>query len=110
MNTSLIYTDYKFQFEGGQSSFSFKLFSGITDYNAKVDLTWLPDVRHNIRFGGNYVFHVFVPSNASAKSGDVVFDFEKSSASMLMTERFTLMMNTICLKSCASATAQEGRL
>jgi hypothetical protein len=77
MNTSLIYTDYKFEFEGGQDNFSFRLFSGITDYNAKVDLTWLPDVRHNIRFGGNYVFHVFVPSNASAKSGDVEFKFGK---------------------------------
>jgi hypothetical protein len=75
MNTSLIFTDYKFQFEGGQDNFSFTLFSGITDYNAKVDLTWLPDVRHNIRFGGNYIFHVFVPSNASAKSGDVDFNF-----------------------------------
>jgi hypothetical protein len=75
MNTSLIFTDYKFQFEGGQDNFSFKLFSGITDYNAKVDLTWLPDVRHNIRLGGNYIFHVFVPSNASAKSGDVDFNF-----------------------------------
>jgi hypothetical protein len=77
MNMSLIFTDYKFQFEGGQDNFSFKLFSGITDYNAKLDLTWLPDVRHSIRFGGNYIFHVFVPSNASAKSGDVEFNFGK---------------------------------
>lgn len=77
MNTSLIYTDYNFQFEGGQDAFSFKLFSGITDYSAKVDLTWLPDVRNTVKFGGNYIFHVFVPSNASAKSGDVVFDVGK---------------------------------
>ncbi len=77
MNTSLIYTDYNFQFEGGQDAFSFKLFSGITDYCLKADLTWLPDVRNTIKFGGNYIFHVFVPSNASARSGNVVFDVGK---------------------------------
>ncbi len=77
MNTTLIYTDYNFQFEGGQDNFSFKLFSGITDYNAKVDLTWLPDVRNTVKFGGNYIFHVFVPSNASAKEGEVSFDIGK---------------------------------
>ncbi|HNP48727.1 MAG TPA: TonB-dependent receptor, partial [Bacteroidia bacterium] len=77
MNTSLIYTDYQFSFEGGQDAFSFKLFSGITDYNLKSDFTWLPNVRHNVKFGGQYIFHIFVPSNASAKSGDVVFDLGK---------------------------------
>lgn len=77
VNTSLIYTDYKFEFEGGQEAFSFKLFSGITDYNLKSDFTWLPEVRHNVKFGGQYIFHTFVPSNVSARSGDVVFDLGK---------------------------------
>lgn len=77
MNTSLIFTDYDFSFEGGQDAFELKLFSGITDYNVKSDVTWLPNLKHTVKFGGNYVFHVFVPSNASAKSGDVVFDVGK---------------------------------
>ena len=77
LNTSLIYTNYDFEFEGGQNDFSFKLFSGITDYNLKTDFTWLPNVRNTIKFGGQYIFHVFVPSNASAKSGEVVFDVGK---------------------------------
>ncbi len=74
LNTSLIYTDYNFSFEGGQNDFSFKLFSGITDYNIKEDFTWLPNIRHNVKFGAQYIFHVFVPSNATAKAGEVVFD------------------------------------
>jgi hypothetical protein len=74
LNTSLIYTDYDFSFEGGQNDFSFKLFSGITDYNLKEDFTWLPNIRHNVKFGAQYIFHVFVPSNATAKMGDVSFD------------------------------------
>lgn len=77
MNTSLIFTNYDFQFEGGQETFKFKLFSGITDYNVKSDFTWMPDHRHQVKFGGQYIFHVFVPSNASAQSGDVVFDLGK---------------------------------
>jgi len=77
MNTSLIYTNYDFEFEGGQEGFSFRLFSGITDYNFKSDFTWLPQVRHTVKFGAQYIFHVFVPSNASAKSGEVEFDLGK---------------------------------
>ena len=77
MNTSLIYTNYKFEFEGGQDAFNFKLFSGITDYNLKTDFTWLPNVLHTVKFGAQYIFHVFVPSNASAQSGDVKFDLGK---------------------------------
>lgn len=76
-NTSFIFTDYNFLFEGGQETFEFKLFSGITDYNLKSDFTWLPNVRNTVRFGANYIYHVFVPSNVSAKSGDVVFDVGK---------------------------------
>lgn len=74
LNTSIIYTDYQFEFTGGQDAFEFKLFSGITDYNAKLDFTYLPNVKHNIKFGGQYIYHTFVPSSVSARSGDVVFD------------------------------------
>ena len=74
LNTSLIYTNYDFQFEGGQEQFSFKLFSGITDYNAKTDFSWVPSPRHNIKFGSNYIFHIFTPNNASARSGNVNFN------------------------------------
>ena len=77
LNTSLIYTNYKFEFEGGQNDFSFKLFSGITDYNLKADFTWLPNLNHTVKFGGQYIFHVFVPSNATAKAGKVSFDIGK---------------------------------
>ena len=77
LNSSLIYTNYKFEFEGGQNDFSFKLFSGITDYNLKEDFTWNPAPKHTVKFGGQYIFHVFVPSNATARSGEVSFDIGK---------------------------------
>ncbi len=77
LNTSLIYSDYKFEFQANQQQFDFRIFSGIRDYTAKVDFNYFPNILHNIKFGGNYIFHRFTPTNAYARSGDVVFDLGK---------------------------------
>jgi hypothetical protein len=77
LNTSAIFSDYKFAFGASQSGFEFQLFSGIQDWNAKMDFSYYPNTRHEIRFGWNYIFHTFTPSNATAKQGDVVFDLGK---------------------------------
>jgi hypothetical protein len=74
MNVSAIYSDYKFSFGATQSNFEFKLFSGINDWNGKVDFGYYPTIRHQIRFGANYIFHTFTPLSASAKQGDTEFD------------------------------------
>lgn len=73
-NLSLIFSDYNFSFGAEQSQFEFKLFSGIRDYNVKLDYNWFPASRHRVKFGMNYIFHTFTPSNATARSGDVTFD------------------------------------
>jgi hypothetical protein len=75
MNASAIFSDYKFEFGAEQTEFEFRLFSGIRDWNLKTDFSFLPDIRHHIKFGANYIYHTFTPSNASARSGEVVFDF-----------------------------------
>jgi hypothetical protein len=75
MNVSGIFSDYNFSFGAEQEGFEFKLYSGITDWNAKVDFSYFPSVRHEVKFGTNYIYHTFVPTNASAKSGEVEFDF-----------------------------------
>lgn len=74
MNTSFIFSDYNFGFTAGQQEFDFSLRSGIQDYNLKLDLSWSPDIRHSLGFGGNYIYHIFTPSTVSARSGDVEFD------------------------------------
>ncbi|OQA12021.1 MAG: TonB-dependent Receptor Plug Domain protein [Bacteroidetes bacterium ADurb.Bin397] len=74
MNTALIFSDYKFSFEAEQEQFEFKLFSGIQDWNAKVDFNYFPSILHNVRFGVNYTYHIFTPSNVSARSGETEFD------------------------------------
>ncbi len=77
MNTSAIFSDYNFSFGATQSGFEFKLFSGIRDWNMKCDFGYFPSIRHEVKFGANYTYHTFIPSNASAKSGDVEFDLGK---------------------------------
>ena len=74
MNTSLIFSDYRFEFNINQDIFELKIFSGINDWNTKVDLLYQPNQRHTIRFGANYTYHEFTPGNASGKAGDVIFE------------------------------------
>ena len=73
MNTSLIYNDYDFSFDGGQDNFTVSLFSGVRDYNARVDFDYFPHYRHQLKFGLNYTWHKLTPNIASATAGDVDF-------------------------------------
>jgi outer membrane receptor for ferrienterochelin and colicin len=74
MNASAIFSNYKFTFGAYESGFSFKLFSGIQDWNAKLDFGYFPTAKHNIKYGVNYIYHTFIPNQASAKAGDVSID------------------------------------
>ena len=74
VNTTSVFTDYKFSFGAEQDGFEFKLFSGIRDWNEKVDFSFLPNNKHYIRFGANYIWHTFTPNNVSAKQGETTFD------------------------------------
>ena len=74
MNTSLIFSDYRFEFNIAQQDFELKIFSGINDWNTKVDFLYQPNQRHTVKFGTNYTYHEFTPGNASGRAGDVVFE------------------------------------
>ena len=77
LNTSLIFTDYRFEFNIEQQEFALKIFSGINDWNGKVDFTYIPNLRHNVKFGANYIYHIFTPGNASGRAGEVTFEPDK---------------------------------
>ena len=70
MNTSLIYNNYDFTTEGGQSSFNFKFFSSIEDVNAKVDFDYFASASSSFKFGVDYIFHAFEPISVSFVSED----------------------------------------
>ena len=58
MNTSLIFSDYRFEFNIAQQEFELKIFSGINDWNTKIDFLYQPNQRHTIKFGST-TYHEF---------------------------------------------------
>ena len=76
LNTSVIFSDYSFEMGATQQQFEFKLSSKVEDWNTKLDFTYLPNQRHNIKFGANYTYHNFMPASISGSSGDVDFSPE----------------------------------
>ena len=59
-NTTLSYTRYQFELGLEQDQFEFKLYSGIYDWNAKMDFNYSPSILHNVKFGLHYTYHKFV--------------------------------------------------
>ena len=74
MNTIASFTDYTFTFQGGTDQFTFGLKSGIRDYGAKVQWNYFPNPNHNVKWGVDYVYHIFTPNNTYARSGDTEFN------------------------------------
>jgi len=72
-NFSGIYNAYDLEFDGGQDDFTFNVFSGIRDYNVKLDFDFFPNPKHNIKYGLNYTFHRLTPNIVSASNGEVDF-------------------------------------
>lgn len=74
VNTTAVYNDYNFEFNGTQNDFDITLSSGIKDWNGKTDFDYYTSFNHHIKFGGNYTYHTFTPSQVSGKSGTMEFE------------------------------------
>ncbi|MBU6168874.1 MAG: TonB-dependent receptor [Bacteroidetes bacterium] len=77
VNTSLIYNDYDFTFRAGIDDFSLTLFSGVRDWNGKVDVDYFPSNNHAIKFGVQTTYHRLTPSVARAQQGEDAFSNNK---------------------------------
>jgi hypothetical protein len=73
MNATAVYNDYDFRFAGGQDNFGVDAFSGVRDWNFKMDFDWFPSPKHTIKYGANYTYHRLTPSVANAISGEQRF-------------------------------------
>ena len=73
-NTSLIYSQYKFEVALDQKYqndfYEFKTSSGINDYGIKSDFSWYPNTAHSLRFGLSTTLHNFVPERTVLKASD----------------------------------------
>ena len=92
VNTSVIFSDYNFSFSAEQNDFEFKLSSGITDWNTKVDFSYLPNYRHSIKFGSHFTYHTFVPGSVSGRSVKFHLNQIKFLSNTPMKERFIFRM------------------
>jgi hypothetical protein len=76
-NTSLIFSNYKFQISTdeedfqNQAVFSLRYSSGIRDFSIKHDVDFYPSPRHSLRFGVQSTFHRFTPSAVVLKNTDI---------------------------------------
>jgi len=75
LNVNGTFSDYEFAFESGQDDFEFGFESGVRDWSGKAQLSWYPNLRHDVKGGVDYVFHTFVPTSFYARQGDTEFDF-----------------------------------
>ncbi len=73
MNLTGVYNAYDFSFSGAQGDFTVDVFSGVKDYNLKLDFDFFPNPKHQIKFGVNATYHELIPNIARATSGDVNF-------------------------------------
>jgi hypothetical protein len=73
-NSTLVYNDYNFTFNGLQNNFEIKLASGIRDISLKQDYDLYPASNHKLKFGWLYTYHRFKPSVVSGKQDSVVFN------------------------------------
>lgn len=73
MNTSFVFNNYKFKFQGAQEDFSFEALSGVRDFNLKFSLDYFLSPTNKFKFGYDYTFHTFTPTTASARSGETEF-------------------------------------
>lgn len=92
-NTSLIWSNYKFSTsiemlsavndetgENANNGFAIKQNSGINDWNAKQDFTWLAGPKNTVKFGLHYTHHEFTPNTLTSELQDTTlgFDYQNS--------------------------------
>jgi len=60
-NTSLIYSDFDYEFNIGSGEDGFGIVSSIRDYNIKQDFSYYANSNNSLKFGFNAIHHTFKP-------------------------------------------------
>jgi hypothetical protein len=68
MNTSFTFSDYNYDIKSKLGEIEVSIGSGIRDVSLKTDFTWLPLSTHEVRFGGNAIYHRFSVGQFRAKN------------------------------------------
>ena len=76
VNTSAIYNAFNFEANSKFNSFSSRFYSGVRDWNGKIDFDYFPSINHTLKFGTNYTYHTFTPYSYNASVGETNFSNE----------------------------------
>ncbi len=71
-NTSLIYSNYRYNINIDMGAFKGNILSRIQNYNLKQDFQYYADSRHELKFGINSIYHKIVPGAITIESYDQV--------------------------------------
>jgi uncharacterized membrane protein len=73
-NISLIYNDYDLKSSAEFLGGSLNVFSGLKDVTAKADYFYVPNKKVKIKYGGQYIYHTFIPGILSAQQSGVAIN------------------------------------
>ena len=73
-NLSAIYNDYQFKAGFKQEEFKFDVFSGVRDFNVKLDFDYFASNQHLFKTGVQGTRHKLTPNIITGSSGDVEFE------------------------------------
>lgn len=65
-NTSLIFSNFDYQFKIGADDVEFKVKASIQDWNLKQDFSYFPNSKNTIKYGFNAIHHTFLPTSLEA--------------------------------------------
>lgn len=76
-NTSIIYSDYKYQININPGMGEFEMGSEIKDWNIKEEFSYYPSNRVSYKFGLNAIHHTVTPGEITNKSAAYTFAMQK---------------------------------
>lgn len=68
-NTSVVFSNFDYQFSVGGEDDAFGVKSSIQDWNLKQDFSYYANSNNSLKFGFNAVYHTFKPGALSSESG-----------------------------------------
>jgi len=79
MNNTFVFNDYTSKIDAGFLDNYFNLTSGIRDFGLKGAVEYFPNSKNKIKYGYEYVFHIFTPSiyTASFNDTEISSDIDK---------------------------------
>lgn len=68
-NTSLIYSDFNYEFSNEEQNTAFGIKSSIVDWNLKQDFNYYANSNNSIKFGLNAIYHIYKPGAINSNQG-----------------------------------------